>query len=62
MLDYPFHIKLNELSMPKFDTNEPERIHFIVEIPIQEAFINDETDQVKELKNNEIIKNNTTKK
>jgi hypothetical protein len=44
MLDYPFHIKLNESSMPKFDTNEPERIHFIVKIPIQEAFINDETD------------------
>lgn len=32
--------------MPKFDTNEPERIHFIVEIPIQETFINDETSQV----------------
>jgi alpha/beta superfamily hydrolase len=52
--------------MPKFDTNEPERIHFIVEIPIHKAFINGETDQVtdqvKELKNNDLNKTDVTKK
>ena len=46
MLDNRFHIKLNGSSIPKFDTIEPKRIHFIVEILIQEAFINDETAQL----------------
>jgi len=71
-------LKANGSPMPKFDTNEPERIHFIVEIPIQEAFVNAEsdqvtdqvtdqvadqvTDQVKDLKNNKLGNKNASKK
>lgn len=40
-------LKNNGSPLPKFDANEPERIHFIVEIPIHEAFNNDERDEYR---------------
>jgi ATP-dependent DNA helicase RecG len=36
---------------PKFDTNEPERTHFLVEIPIHSAFYGPSEDQVKDQAN-----------
>ena len=39
-------LKENGSPAPKFDTNEPERTYFIVEIPIHKAFVEQQTDQV----------------
>lgn len=36
---------------PKFDTNEPERTHFLVEIPIHSAFYGPSADQVRDQAN-----------
>lgn len=57
----------NGSPAPIFDANEPERMHFITEIPIHNAFIDQDTDQdtdqdVNDLKNiiiNDLDKINT---
>ena len=41
-------LKENSSPAPKFDTNEPERTYFIVEIPIHKAFIEQQSDQVND--------------
>ncbi len=41
-------LKENGSPAPIFDTNEPERTFFIVEIPIHEAFIKEQNDQVSD--------------
>jgi ATP-dependent DNA helicase RecG len=38
-------LKENGSPAPKFDTNEPERTHFIVEIPIHESFKEEKRDR-----------------
>ena len=37
-----------------FDANEPERIHFIVEIPIHPLFINEKSNEVNEVDNDQV--------
>ncbi len=45
----------NGSPSPVFDANEPERIHFVVEIPIHSAFSDQDTDQDETVVNSYII-------
>ncbi len=48
-------LKENGSPAPIFDTNEPERTFFIVEIPIHEAFIKEQNDQVSDQVSDQVI-------
>jgi len=48
-------LKENGSPVPKFDTNEPERTFFIVEIPIHEAFLKEQNDQVSDQVSDQVI-------